>query len=189
MFLFLLSVLALCCLCWSSNQPFNFFSSVVLCFLSSAWHLASLCMVLESHSLYSHSLLLFTHCSAVFQCLCFFLPQTSWLVPFFLLLLWILFLSAHASLFDFFFLPDILSLLLGLFYALSSSSSALFYMLCLWICGSFFLFALFHFLCRAVVQSAEVQFHRPQEPVHHGEVADSCLRHLPHPDPTSHTPL
>lgn len=90
-FLFLFSILTLCCVCWSANQPFNFFffCRLFFSFLCMTSLLLFVWCCLESHLLYSHLLLLFIHCSAALWCLYyyFFLPQTSWSGLFFLLLL------------------------------------------------------------------------------------------------------
>lgn len=50
--------------------------------------------------------------------------------------------------------------------------------------GSFFLFALFHFSCRAVVRSAAAPSPRPRGPARHAAAADSCPRPPPRLDPT-----
>lgn len=66
----------------------------------------------------------------------------------------------------------------SLCFLLSFPSWTLFYMFCRGICGSFFLFALFHFLFRAVVQSAEVRSPPRRGPALHVEAVDNCLRPL-----------
>lgn len=83
----------------------------------------------------------------------------------------------------------LLFLLLLLVFLLSFPSWTLFYMFCRGICGSFFLFALFHFSFRAVVQSAEVRSPQRRGPALHVEAVDSCLRPLRPPAPTLPTPL
>ena len=187
----LVTIFTLYHICCSRNQPFTLLFSCRLFFLSSAWHVASLCMVLFGISSFlstSSALLLF---DAFHFCLSS-TPRTLWLVLLLLLLLWFLFLSFLASGLSGFLstsLSCILSLPLYLFYTLSFPSSSLFYMFCRWICGSFFLFALFHFLCRAVVRSAEVLSPQPRGPVLHVEAVDSCLRPPQHPGPMLPTPL
>ena len=118
-------------------------------------------------------------------------PLTLWLALLFLLLLWLLLCLLT-------FLPGLLLLSLYIvlflslsicFILLSLPSSTLFYMFCRWIRGTFFLFALFHFLCRAVVRSAEVPSPPLRGPVRHVEAVDSCLRPPQHPGPMLLTPL
>lgn len=84
---------------------------------------------------------------------------------------------------------SIWTILLSFCFCLLYFPSSTFYMLFHWICGSFFLFALFHFLCRAVVRSAEVPSLQPRGPVRHVEVVDSCLRPLQRPGLMLPTPL
>lgn len=74
-------------------------------------------------------------------------------------------------------------------FCFSFPSWTLFYMFCCGICGSFFLFALFHFLFRAVVQSAEVRSPQRRGPALHVEAVDNCLRPLRPPAPMLHTLL
>lgn len=74
-------------------------------------------------------------------------------------------------------------------FSLSFPSWTLFYMFCRGICGSFFLFALFHFSFRAVVQSAEVLSPQRRGPALHVEAVDNCLRPLRPPALMLPTPL
>lgn len=74
-------------------------------------------------------------------------------------------------------------------FPLSFPSWTLFYMFCRELCGSFFLFALFHFSFRAVVQSAEVRSPQRRGPALHVEAVDSCLRPLRPPALMLPTPL
>lgn len=136
---------------------------------------------LKSHLFYPHHLL----CSFLMP---FISATLLWMVLLFLLLLWILLWSFSCF--------SIWTLCLAFFsfslcwlHAKSLPSSTLFYMFCRWICGSFFLFALFHFLCRAVVQSAEALSPQPRGPVHHGGAVGSCLRPRQHPGLMLLTPL
>lgn len=173
----------------STLYPSFLLSSFVLFFFPLRdMSLLYVCCCLAS-SFFIHML-----CSVMLWCLSFlpfYPPPTLSLVLLFLMLLWFLLslllsiwtllLCLYLSILHSFF-PLCLKLYL-------SHYSTLFYMFCRWIRGSFFLFALFHFLCRAVVRSAEVLSPPPRGPVHHAEAVDSCLRPLQHPGPMLLTPL
>lgn len=162
-----------------------FFSPVICCF--------SLLCVTCCFSMYGAvwNLIFFIHilCSVAFDAFYFCLPllhSTHIMTGAFIL-------TASAAVLNFSCLLYLhscfLSVRLFVLYFLSFPSSTLFYMFCRGICGSFFLFALFHFLCRAVVRSVEVLSPQPRGPVRLVEAVDSCLRPLQHPGPMLLTPL